>query len=30
MTDSQGYIIWKFRGLVDQAFLEREVERAAP
>lgn len=29
LTDSQGYIIWKFRGLVDKDFLEREVQRAA-
>jgi hypothetical protein len=30
ITDVQGYITWKFRGLVDKAFLEREVQRAAP
>lgn len=30
ITDNQGYITWKFRGLVDQVFLEREVQRAAP
>jgi hypothetical protein len=30
ITDSQGYVTWKFRGLVDKAFLEREVQRAAP
>ena len=30
ITDKQGYITWKFRGLVDQVFLEREVQRAAP
>lgn len=29
LTDSQGYIIWKFRGLADRDFLEREVLRAA-
>jgi hypothetical protein len=29
LTDSQGYIIWKFRGLLDSAFLEREILRAA-
>ena len=29
ITDGQGYITWKFRGLVDQAFLEREVVRAS-
>jgi len=28
LTDTQGYIIWKHRGLADQAFLEREVQRA--
>jgi len=30
ITDSQGYVIWKYRGLVEKAFLEREVRRAAP
>lgn len=29
LTDSQGFIIWKFRGFVDKAFLEREVQRAS-
>ena len=29
ITDGQGYITWKFRGLLDKAFLEREVVRAA-
>lgn len=29
LTDSQGYIIYKHRGLADKAFLEREVLRAA-
>ena len=29
MTDGQGYITWKFRGLVDKVFLEREVQRAS-
>ena len=29
ITDGQGYIIYKHRGLVDRAFLEREVQRAA-
>ena len=29
MTDGQGYIIWKFRGLLDKVFLEREVVRAS-
>ncbi|NTU70810.1 MAG: hypothetical protein HGB10_03190 [Coriobacteriia bacterium] len=29
ITDSQGYIIWKFKGLVERDFLEREVLRAA-
>jgi hypothetical protein len=28
LTDTQGYIIWKHRGLVDKVFLEREVQRA--
>lgn len=28
LTDTQGYIIWKYRGLVDKDFLEREVQRA--
>jgi len=28
LTDTQGYIIWKHRGLADSAFLEREVQRA--
>lgn len=29
LTDGQGYIIYKHRGLIDYAFLEREVQRAA-
>jgi hypothetical protein len=29
LTDAQGYIIYKHRGLVDRKFLEREVLRAA-
>jgi hypothetical protein len=29
LTDGQGYIIWKFRGLMDKTFLEREVQRAS-
>ena len=29
LTDGQGYIIYKHSGLIDQAFLEREVLRAA-
>ena len=29
LTDTQGYIIWKYRGLVDKDFLEREVQRAS-
>jgi hypothetical protein len=29
LTDGQGYIIYKNRGLVDRAFLEREVLRAS-
>lgn len=29
VTDGQGYVIWQHRGLVDQAFLDREVTRAA-
>jgi len=29
LTDSQGYIIWKFKGLADKDFLEREVLRAS-
>ena len=29
LTDSQGYIIYKHRGLPDMAFLERQVQRAA-
>ena len=29
LTDSQGYIVYKHRGLVDRAFLEREVLRAS-
>jgi hypothetical protein len=29
LTDGQGYIVWKFRGLVDHDFLEREVLRAS-
>jgi hypothetical protein len=29
ITDGQGYITWKFRGLVDKVFLEREVQRAS-
>lgn len=28
VTDTQGYIIWKYRGLVDKALLTREVRRA--
>jgi len=28
ITDAQGYITWKFRGLLDKTFLEREVLRA--
>ena len=28
ITDTQGYITWKYRGLVDKAFLTREVRRA--
>ncbi len=28
ITDGQGYVTWKFRGLLDRVFLEREVERA--
>jgi len=28
ITDGQGYIIYKHRGLIDRAFLEREVQRA--
>ncbi len=28
LTDGQGYIIYKHRGLVDPVFLEREVQRA--
>lgn len=28
LTDTQGYIIWKHRGLADKSFLEREVQRA--
>ena len=29
MTDGQGYIIYKHSGLVDSAYLEREIQRAA-
>ena len=29
LTDGQGYIIFKHRGIVDEAFLEREVLRAS-
>jgi ABC-type glycerol-3-phosphate transport system substrate-binding protein len=29
LTDSQGYIVYKHRGLIDRAFLEREVLRAS-
>lgn len=29
LTDGQGYIVYKHSGLVDSAFLEREVQRAA-
>jgi hypothetical protein len=29
LTDGQGYIIYKNQGLIDYAFLEREVQRAA-
>jgi hypothetical protein len=29
LTDGQGYIIYKHRGLVDKAFLEREMLRAS-
>ena len=29
LTDGQGYIIYKHSGLVDPAFLEREVQRAS-
>jgi hypothetical protein len=29
LTDSQGYIIWKFKGLAEKDFLEREVLRAS-
>jgi thioredoxin-related protein len=29
LTDGQGYVIYKQRGLVDRAFLEREVLRAS-
>ena len=29
LTDTQGYIIWKYRGFVDKDFLEREVQRAS-
>jgi len=29
LTDTQGYITWKFRGFVDKAFLEREIQRAS-
>jgi predicted small lipoprotein YifL len=29
LTDSQGYIIWKFKGLADKDFLEREILRAS-
>jgi hypothetical protein len=29
LTDGQGFIIWKFRGLTDKDFLEREILRAS-
>jgi len=29
LTDGQGYIIWKFKGLTDRDFLEREILRAS-
>ena len=29
LTDGQGYIIWKFKGLTDKDFLEREILRAS-
>jgi hypothetical protein len=29
LVDDQGYVIYRHRGLVDQEFLEREVQRAA-
>lgn len=29
LTDSQGYIVWKFRGLGDRDVIEREVLRAS-
>jgi len=29
LTDGQGYIIWKFKGLADKDFLEREILRAS-
>ena len=29
ITDGQGYITWKYRGLLDKAFLEREVLRTS-
>jgi len=29
LTDGQGYIIFKHRGIIDEAFLEREVLRAS-
>lgn len=29
LTDSQGYIIWKFKGLAEKDFLEREILRAS-
>jgi hypothetical protein len=29
ISDGQGYITYKFRGLVDRVFLEREVDRAS-
>ena len=29
LTDTQGYIVWKYRGFVDKAFLEREIQRAS-
>jgi hypothetical protein len=29
LTDGQGYIVWKFKGLVERDFLEREVLRAS-
>jgi hypothetical protein len=29
LTDGQGFIIWKFKGLADKDFLEREILRAS-